>query len=631
MSLSPARPLPLGAVTIDDPFWTPRQVRLRTDTLHAQFRQLVDSGRLRTLSLQWTEGSDEPKPHVFYESDIAKWIEAASLSLASHPDADLAAEVDTAIAALAGAQQPDGYLNAWFTVVDPDGRFADLHDAHELYGAGHLIEAAVAHHRATGSSSLLDVVLRQVDLIDSQFSPGGPLHGGYCGHEEIELALVKLHELTGDPRHLALARTFVDARGTRPWWFDVEAERRGHPGVFGQHGVHPGSSDPLSVPEYRQAHLPVREQTEAVGHAVRATYLYCAMTDLAVLDGDESLQQAVDTLWRHLTTRRMYVTGGIGSSRANEGFTTDHDLPNETAYAETCAAIGLVLWARRLASGPLGSPDHLDILERALYNGALAGVSADGQRFFYENPLASAGDVQRRDWFDCACCPPNLARLEAGLDQIAFTIRPGGTDGAVDELGIDLPIGARLRTDLGGAEVTVRIESEGPAGGGLQLTVDSPSPTRWALRVRVPGWAEHAAATLDGEPVPIEGDLRIEREWNGTSTVELGWQVPARRLYAHPAVAADVGRVALAHGPFIHCIEGVDLPGPAHAVVLPADAEITADGDALTAPAWLETADGEMLYPTTAPTRTPIELRTVRYHDWNNRGRSTMAVWIREG
>lgn len=621
------RPVRVQDVEIDDAFWSPRQRRLAEKTLHAQYEQLVATGRIGALRLDWTPESTDPMPHPFWESDVAKWVEAASHVLSQHPDPLLEERVDGVIDLLAAAQQPNGYLNVYFTVVAPGERFTDLHDAHELYCAGHLIEAGVAHHAATGRSTLLDVVRRYADLLCELFGPGGAYEGGYCGHEEIELALVRLFRTTDEPRYLELAARFIDARGTQPFYFERERERRGTPGFAARDFPH-RDEHPQEFREYNQTHLPVREQTEAVGHAVRAMYLYSGMADLALETGDDALLAACERIWTHLTARRMYVTAGIGDSRRNEGFTGDYVLPNASAYNETCAVIGLIQWASRM-SVLTGDSRYQDVLERALYNGVLAGVSDDGERFFYENPLSSDGSVRRRDWFECACCPPNLARLEATLGQYIYS--------ADDEsIAVELYVGSRLHRRVADAEIGLALETPGPAADAVRLTVTMSAPATWSLRVRVPEWAENARVRIAGEPIDApreQGYLRIEREWHDGDVVELGFAVPVRRLRASIHVAEDAGRAAVSYGPFVYCAEGVDLPVPAHALVLGEgmprpDAAIvpTLDGTGL-AERW-DDADG--LYAAHPPTREAVDYRLVPYFTWNNRGQSTMQVWLRE-
>jgi len=418
----------LENVAVDDRFWTPRQETNRLVTLPIEYRQCRKTGRLRAWKLNWRPGRGNP-PHIFWDSDAAKWLEAVGYSLAARPDRKLERLADKVIDDIAAAQRPDGYLNIYYSVVEPDQRWTNLRDRHELYCAGHLMEAAVAYHQATGKRKLLDVLCRYADHIDATFGRSRGKKRGYPGHEEIELALVKLYHATGEKRYLKLAKYFVDERGRRPHYYDKEARARGDdrkkywPGTY----------------EYNQSHLPVRRQSAVVGHAVRAFYLYAGMADVAAETHDGELLAACKRLWRDATRHKMYVTGGVGPSGRNEGFTRTYDLPNETAYAETCAAIALVFFAHRMLQIEADA-HYADVMERALYNGTISGVSADGTRFFYTNPLAAAPPARaaggkpephRREWFGCACCPPNIARLIASLPQYVYSAA-GGVAGHAD-------------------------------------------------------------------------------------------------------------------------------------------------------------------------------------------------------
>ncbi|WP_136519950.1 glycoside hydrolase family 127 protein [Cellulomonas telluris] len=629
----PLRPADLRDVRIDDAFWAPRRETVRTTTLPQQERQLRTVGQLEALRLQWREG-DPREPHVFWESDVAKWIEAASYALATQPDPALEASVDEAIALLADAQQPDGYLNVYFTVVRPGQRFTDLRDAHELYCLGHLIEAAVAHHRATGRTTLLDVVRRYADLVAQELGPGGALEGGYDGHQEIELALVKLARATGERRYLDLARRMLDARGTQPYWFEVEEVRRGTPGYFGSH--FPDRTEQAQrYREYNQSHLPVREQQEVVGHAVRAMYMLSAMTDLAAEDGDDDLLAACGRLWDSTTGTKMYVTGGLGSDPSIEGFGAPYDLPDRDGYAETCAAIGLVMWAQRMTN-VTGDGRYADVLERALYNGVLAGASADGTCYFYGNPLASDGDVHRHEWFGVACCPPNLARLLTSLEQYAYA-------DADDELAVHLHVAGSVRTRAGGG-ACVDVGTRYPDDGAVRLTVAPEVPgAAWTLAVRVPAWSARTSLTVNGDPVPVadvldRGYVRLHRTWAAGDVVELGLDVRPRRVWADPRVASATGRVALQRGPVVHCLEGVDHDVPVRALLLPRDAALGLEpepvsglaavvADGLAEP---DPPEGRPLYREEPPAREATRVRAVPYFAWGNRGQGTMAVWVRE-
>jgi DUF1680 family protein len=628
------RPLPLTSVTVTDEFWSPRIRGVREQTLPYQYAQCRDTGRLDALRLTWRPG-EEPVPHPFWESDLAKWIEAASNSLAVDPDPALAFRVDEVIELLAAAQLPDGYLNVYFTVVEPGRRWTDLRDAHELYCAGHLIEAGVAHVQATGKHTLLDVVRRYADHIESVFGPGPGQRRGYCGHPEIELALVRLFRATGSERYLRLAEFFVNERGRQPYYFDEEAARRGTPGYFG--GLFATrDAEPERYREYNQSHAPVREQPEVVGHAVRAMYLYSAMADLAAETGDESLAQAGQRLWRHLTTSRLYLTGGIGSSAGNEGFTSDHDLPNETAYAETCAAIGLVFWAHRMA---LSNRDRrfTDVLEQALYNGVLSGISLDGTHFFYQNPLASQGGVARQEWFGVACCPPNIARLLTSLRRYVYAQSDR-------ELVVHLYVAGSGQFDVDGSPVWIEQRSDYPWDGAVRLAVAVAEPTRFALALRVPAWCRQPALRVNGAPVDLaaaldRGYARIERDWRDGDRVDLDLPMPVERRYAHPAVGADLGRVALTRGPLVYCVEGVDNAVPPDALALPRNAPLSTGQQAdlpgmvvlrgIGVRAQEDGWDGALYRPEPPENReTPVV--AVPYFAWANRGGGPMRVWLRE-
>jgi DUF1680 family protein len=626
-------PLPHTQVTIDDAFWSERQRVNRERTIAHIYEQCRKTGRIDAL-----RGVYDPElvrrgvlggniPILFWDSDLAKWIEAASYSLATHPDAELDALLDQVIAVLARAQQPDGYLNSWFTFVEPQKRWSNLRDWHELYDAGHLIEAAVAHFEATGKRSLLDVMIRYADYIGAVFGRSEGQRRGYCGHPEIELALVRLGRATGEARFIDLARYFVDERGRQPHYFDQEALARGE--------------DPAKYwfksYEYSQSHLPVREQPEVVGHAVRAAYLYSAMADLAAIDGDKELLAACQRLWTHLTTKRMYVMGGIGSSRHNEGFTSDYDLPNESAYAETCAAIALVFWAQRMLAIDLDGR-YGDIMELALYNAVLSGISLEGTGFFYDNPLASTGAHHRAEWFHCPCCPPNLSRIVASIGGYFYAQGPA-------EAVVHLYGQSTARMQLGGQAVTLRQETGYPWDGAVRITVGAAAPAAFELRLRLPGWCSAPSLAVNGEPVDLAaaatgGYALISRTWQDGDVVTLELPMPVERLYAHPAVAADVASVALRRGPIVFCVEQADHDAPVRQLLLPAAAALTArfdpellggvtvvegQGVAISDEGW----EG-MLYRPGRPAAEPCPIRAIPYFVWDNREPGPMTVWLPE-
>jgi DUF1680 family protein len=568
---------------------------------------------------------------MFWDSDVAKVIESAAYSLYRRRDPEIEAKMDGIIDMLVRLQQPDGYLNSWYIRMQPGKRWTNLRDCHELYCAGHLMEAAVAYAQATGKRTLLEVMCRYADHIATVFGPGPGQKPGYCGHEEIELALVRLARETGERRYMDLARFFIDARGTQPHYFEREARERGEPegGFFHK------------TFEYNQSHLPVRQQTKVVGHAVRAMYLYSGMADIAAEYADDTLTGPLETLWDDLTTRQMYVTGGIGPAASNEGFTDYYDLPNESAYAETCASVGLVFWASRmLGRGP--DRRYADIMEQALYNGALAGLSTDGTRFFYENPLESRGGHHRWAWHRCPCCPPNIARLVTSIGTYMYAV-------SESEIAVHLYGDSTARLSVAGADVELVQTTRYPWDGAVSLRLGLAAPARFALSLRIPEWCKTPSARVAGESVPVDvaetgGYLRIEREWRDGDVVELDLPMQVRPLLAHPLVRENTGRLALTRGPLVYCLEQVDNGDALDAILVDPhaghldDAETCAlehmhDAVGFDVPALRELAGDwdDRLYRDTPAGREPARARFVPYHLWDNRDPGEMLVWVRAG
>lgn len=638
---SPPRPLPghplqvavpWTAVRFDDPFWAPRLRTVRERTLPALYRQCLESGRIDALRLGWQPGR-RPVPHRFWDSDIAKFLEAASYALALEPDTLLESRVDEVIALLQSAQQPDGYLNTYITQVEPQNRWSDLRDGHELYCAGHLIEAGVAHFLATHDSTLLKVVCRYADYISSVFGSQPGQTRGYCGHPEIELALVRLYRATGEQRYLELSQYFVDERGREPYYFDEEAVGRSGPRASDSH-YHRHGLRGQDLRRYNQSHAPVREHAEVVGHAVRAMYLYSAAADLAVETNDASLRATCERLWRHLMSRRVYLTGGVGSSAHNEGFTTDFDLPNAGAYAETCAAVGLVFWAHRMLQ-LTGNGQYADAIETTLYNAVAAGMSLAGEHFFYADPLASDGTAHRQPWFRVACCPPNVARLVMSLGRYVYSIGDG-------HIAVHLYMRGEAELQVMGQRVCIRQLHDYPWDGCIRLELQLDRPSTFGLWMRVPGWSHRADLRINGEPLPLKPDagyLRLERLWSPGDQVQLDVPMPIERVYAHPAVAADADRVALRRGPIVFCFEQTDNPDLSRAL-LPRAAELQSHFEpdllggvmVLTAEGMLAESDDwdGQLYRTVPPRTRRIPLVAVPYAVWDNRSPGQMQVWIRD-
>ncbi|MCL6442588.1 MAG: glycoside hydrolase family 127 protein [Alicyclobacillus sp.] len=627
------KPVSFKQVVIDDPFFAPRIRINREYTIPAIYQHCQRTGRLDALKLTWRPGV-EPKPHVFWDSDVAKWLEAACYCVANQPSEALSALIDDVVQLIASAQQPDGYLNSYFTVVEPGKRWTDLRDAHELYCAGHLMEAAVAHYEVTGKRTLLDVMCRYADHIHTVFGLGPGQKPGYCGHPEIELALVRLAHAANEPRYLELSKYFIDQRGKQPNYFDEEkAARNGSPNHFYWYFQEPGRE---YKHEYNQSHLPVREQQKVVGHAVRAMYLYSAMTDIAIETNDESLMSACERLFSHLTEKMMYVTGGIGSSDRNEGFTTDYDLPNDTAYCETCASIGLVFWMHRLLQVDLNG-QYADVMERALYNSIASGASLDGLKFFYDNPLHSHGSHHRSDWFDVSCCPPNVSRLFGSLGQYVYSEGP-------DQAVVHLYIQGTGRLNINGRHVELRQITEYPWDGRVKLTVNVETPFTFGITLRIPGWCRKATLRVNNQLVEftaLKGYVTVNRLWQAGDVIDLDFDMPVERVYAHSAVAANRGRVAITRGPVVYCLEGVDNGEDLDALVLPRNVDlhpeyepnhlggiVSVRGNAyiMDCSSW-----GHNLYRTEPTGYRQHPIKAVPFCVWDNRDAGEMLVWIREG
>ena len=628
------QPLALPDVTIADAFWTPRITINREQTLDYQLQQCEETGRLTNFDKAAGRMEGAFEGIFFNDSDVYKWMEASAYSLATHPDAETERKLDAVIARVTAAQQPDGYLNTYFILVEPDKKWTNLGVMHELYCAGHLFQAAVAHYRSTGKRSLIDIACRFADHIDAVFGPGK--RDGMPGHEEIELALVDLYRVTGESRYLSLAQFFVDQRGRRPSVFAQEIDSPNTGGrvevnksLFLVNGAYDG--------RYAQDHLPVREQSEVVGHAVRAMYLYSAMADLVGETGETALREAMERLWHNVTLTRMYVTGGVGPSSHNEGFTEDYHLPNTTAYAETCAAVGNVMWNWRLLALD-GEARFADIMELALYNGFLSGIALDGKNYFYVNPLRSNGDRARQGWFGCACCPPNVARLLASLGQYAY-------GQSQDGLWVNLYIAGQARATLAdGVKIALEVDTHYPWDGTVTFTVHTDRPAAFALYLRVPGWSEGAVLTVNGAAwdgvVQAESYARLERTWHDGDTVRLLLPMPVRRIEAHPTVTNDLGHVALMRGPMVYCLEETDHPANVHAIALSPDASLSAafepdllggvtvlrgEGHAPDAGSW----DDQLYRPVGQTTQRPVRITAVPYYAWNNRDKGEMTVWVR--
>lgn len=628
---------PLGGLRIDDPFWN-RYTRLVTEEiLPYQLDSLLDrvpgappSRCIRNLRIAAGLEEGTFDGFVFQDTDLAKWLEAAAYSLAWAPDPELEKTADALIDLIEKAQEDNGYLNSYFSILHPGKQFCNLREGHELYTAGHFIEAAVAYYKTTGKDKFLRLMCRFADLICRVFRQED-YRDAVPGHEEIELALFRLWEATGQDDYRAMAYEFINRRGTTDYLIREHTLDR-FVGVWRDPGPY--------LPQYAQAHLPVREQDTAEGHAVRALYLYSAMADLAWSFQDESLLNACVRLYENITGCRMYITGGVGSSGTLERFTADFDLPNDTNYSESCASIALAMFCKRMARAT-GEARYMDTAELALYNTVLAGVAMDGKSFFYVNPLevvpsvclpsTDKGHVQpvRQKWFGCACCPPNIARTLASLSGYIFLQ-------GEDSLRVDLYVGGTYRVRIGDTPVELTVKSGLPFEGTAELTLRAAKPMRGALLLRIPDDAGEPRLWVNGtryDPQMHRGYARIEPE--GTLTrAELRFDMPARLIYADPRVSADAGKCAVKKGPLVYCLEEADNGANLAGLQLDPEKPLRETDDG-TLPGVAVEAEGLRLrwsgglYDTKAPDREPCTLRFVPYCFWGNRGPGEMAVWVR--
>jgi DUF1680 family protein len=607
------RAVPFRNVQIHDSFWAPRQEINRTASIPLNLEMLEKSGNLRNLELAAARAKSGFTGPVFMDSDVYKALEAASYSLAIHPDPALEKRLDKIIAMLAAAQLEDGYLDSHYIVKEPGRRWTNLRDNHELYCAGHMFEAAVAHFRATGKTNFLKVATRLADHIASVFGPGKRM--GYPGHPEIELALVKLWRATGERRYFELARFFIENRGRKFFATEHHTPLDRYDGTYWQ--------DDVSIYDHR--HIK--------GHAVRAAYLLSGATDVAAETGDQALLKMINRVWRNTTQRNMYLTGGIGPSASNEGFTHDYDLPNLTAYQETCASVALAQWNHRLAL-LYGDARFADVCERSLYNGVLAGVSQDGKRFFYVNPLESQGHHHRSRWFACACCPPNVARTLASLGGYAYAVND-------DSLWVNLYIQGSAGAKFNGQNVTLNVETNYPWDGKVLLTPHLDQPARFELRLRVPAWCQGQTVSVNGEtqaaPKLDRGYIVLARDWKQGDTVELNLPMPVFLVAANPNVKADSGQLAIQRGPLIYCLEACDQDADLASLYLTRDAELKAEeskdllGGVVVVKGFAETTSDQdwasTLYQAVVPSRR-VPIRAIPYYAWDNRKPGAMRVWI---
>ena len=627
--LQKIEPVSFSEVNVTDKFWRPKIDKVATKTLSACIYQTeVATPRIRNFE-KVARNKGEQHEGIFYDdSDVFKALEAMAYSLKTHPSAEMEKKCDEWIDKIAAAQQPDGYLNTWYTLKGLQDKYTDM-SMHEDYNAGHMIEAGVAYYNATGKRKFLDVCIKWADQFDNLFGPGK--RDWVTGHEELELALVKLYKVTKNDKYLKLSDWLLSERGKKlakgyTWtdWKDTA---------------------------YAQDVLPVKEQKEITGHAVRAMYLYTGAADVAAQTGDAGYMKAMRNVWEDVVYRNMYITGGIGSAGSNEGFTQDYDLPNEQAYCETCASVGMVFWNQRMNS-LTGNSEYIDVLERSLYNGALDGLSLSGDRFFYGNPLASRGQNQRREWFGTACCPANIARLVASLGNYIYA----KTDNSIY---VNLFVGSNTTIPLVNGNVAVNMETNYPWDGSIKLNIDpvkkSPKEslrTKFKLYLRIPGWVQGQTSTNDlydfsdfkstvislkvngkDQAIMMEnGYMIIDREWEKGDVLEYNLPMQTNKIFARKELKQDDNRIAIQRGPIVYCIEGADNNAKAWNIIIPDNTKFaTIDYKVLDESVKAITAE----VPVVSVSEDGVSLKTekkkiiaIPYYTWANRGKNEMQVWL---
>lgn len=575
-------------VKINDNFWSPRLSKHVSATLPVCIDQIENqTGRIRNFE-NAAKGEGEHSGIFFDDSDVYKALEGMAYSLINNPDPELEKKADEWIDKFAAAQQPDGYINTFYTLTGLDKRWTNM-DKHEMYCAGHMIEAGVAYYQATGKRKLLDVCICMTDHMMSQFGPGK--RHWVPGHEEIELALVKLYQTTQEQKYLDFAYWLLEERG------------HGH-GTMGDEG----KWDPV----YYQDIVPVRRLTDISGHAVRCMYLYCGMADVAALKNDTGYIAAIDRLWDDVVHRNMYITGGIGSSRDNEGFTEDYDLPNLDAYCETCASVGMVLWNQRM-NQLTGDSKYIDILERSLYNGALAGISLGGDRFFYVNPLESKGDHHRQEWYGCACCPSQLSRFLPSIGNYIYA-------SSDDALWVNLYIGNTGQIRIGETDILLTQETDYPWDGSVKLTISTSQPLEKEIRLRIPNWCKTYDLSINGKRINVseKKGYAVIKDWKSQDVIALDMDMPVEIVAADPHVKENFGKRAIQRGPLVYCMEEIDNPEYFDQIQLsPSTTFQTAFvSDILNGIKTIKT-NGRAQSATFIP-----------YYAWDNRKAGKMRVWI---
>ena len=642
----------LNNITITDPFLGEYQRLIRDVVIPYQWQALNDeipeaepSHALMNYRIAAGLEHGEFYGMVFQDSDVTKWLEAVAWSLSQKPDAQLEKTADEVIELLAKAQCEDGYLNTWYTVKEQGLRWTNVAECHEMYCAGHLFEAAVAFFNATGKRRLLEIACRFADHIDTVFGPNEGQLRGYPGHPEIELALMRLYEVTQEPRYQALARFFLEERGQQPYYYDIEFAKRG--GTW--HWDNWGEAWMVKDKAYTHAHKPLAQQSEAVGHAVRSVYLMTGLAHIARMTNDEEKRQTCLRIWNNMVQRRMYITGGIGSQGIGEAFTSDYDLPNDTAYGESCASIGLMMFARRMLEME-GDAHYADVMERAFYNTVLGGMALDGKHFFYVNPLETQPKSiphnhiydhikpVRQRWFGCACCPPNIARTLVAIGHYIFTPRP-------DALFINFYAGTEAQFTVDAQTLALKIEGNYPWDEQVSIHFNQPQVVEHTLALRLPEWCAAPMVQVNGEAAQgkmVKGYLHLHRLWQEGDIITLNLPMPVRRVYANPQVRHAAGKVAIQRGPLVYCLEEADNGAQLHNLSLPkVSAFRKIQGVGMLKGKVLLQAEGvrvlsahedKPLYSFDNRQTALVKqtLTFIPWFSWANRGEGEMRIWVDE-
>lgn len=589
-------PVSFDHVKVNDTFWSPRIKAHKESTIAICLEKCEKTGRILNFVKAAGQAGGKFEGIYYNDSDVYKVLEGIAYTLINNPDPELEKTADEMIDKIAEAQEEDGYLDTYFTLAAPDMKFQDM-EKHEDYCAGHLIEAAIAYRQATGKAKLLNTACRLADMLDATFGSGK--RHWVTGHEEIELALVKLYHETGVERYLKLAEWFLEERGYG----------HGRGMIWDRKEWGPG---------YCQDDFPIREMSHISGHAVRAMYLYSGIADVAAVTGDQGYVSALKKLWDSVVYRNMYITGGIGSSRYNEGFTEDFDLPNRTAYCETCASVGMVYWNHRMFL-ITGESLYVDILERSMYNGALAGISLQGDKFFYVNPLESDGTHHREEWYECSCCPTQLSRFIPSIGSYIYAV-------SEEELWVNLYIAGKSSIPFNGGFIELAQMTCYPWDSDVDMIFDADVPKRVGLNLRFPGWCKSLKVYINNEivenPVLQKGYIRLVKDWKKGDRVAIKFDMPVERVHAHPGVKEDAGRAVLQRGPLVYCLEEADNGVPFEEMVLPWDAKHFLE--------WKKELLGGVTLINVLGQDGKVNLRAIPYFAWDNREAGKMMVWIPE-